>query len=206
MQPFFTIVLPSTLKHYATAAKDRPRKLHRAVQSVIDQSFTNWELLVIADGCEQTFQEMMQYKDHPQVDCLMIKKHPLWSGAPRNTGILEAKGKFITYLDNDDYFGEDHLKIIHDNINAEEKKLYWYNDLVWSGSNFMERNCDIETKFRHGTSNFTHVNEKERKVFWSLDGYEHDYHFARELLKRYEPVKIPTPQYHVCHIHNHFDV
>lgn len=206
MQPFFTIVLPSTLKHYATAAKDRQKKLHRAVQSVIEQSFTDWELLVISDGCDQTYEEMTKYEFHPQVDCIMIKKHPLWSGAPRNTGINQAKGKFITYLDNDDYFGMDHLKIIHENINPEEKKLYWYNDLIWSGSAFIERKCDIHTKFQHGTSNFTHVNEPERKVYWPLDGYEHDYHFGRELLKRYEPVLIPTPQYHVCHIHTKYDV
>ena len=46
----FTVVIPSYLGAYRTAANDRDMKIQRAVDSVLSQTFQDFEIIVIADG------------------------------------------------------------------------------------------------------------------------------------------------------------
>ena len=59
----FSIVMPSYLATYPGAANNREGKLVRAVNSVIEQSFPDWELHVVADGCKRTLEIMEQFTD-----------------------------------------------------------------------------------------------------------------------------------------------
>ena len=86
-----TVIMQSYLGTYPTAAKDRITKFHRAVQSVIDQNYQDWELLVIADGCTDTKTNLAQYDDE-RIKGYFIPKQPMWSVTPRNLMIGEAKG------------------------------------------------------------------------------------------------------------------
>jgi len=57
--PFLSIIMPSYMGdyggRYGDAAKDRERKLERAIDSVFGPgSIDNFELIVVADGCERT--------------------------------------------------------------------------------------------------------------------------------------------------------
>lgn len=101
----FSVIIPSFLGEYRTAAKDRDRKIVRAINSVLTQSFEDFEVVVIADGCEKTIEIMKQISD-PRIANYSIPKSKLWSGEPRNKGIEEAKGEYIVYLDIDDWFGK----------------------------------------------------------------------------------------------------
>ena len=107
----FTVVMPSYMGPYRTAAKNRESKILRAVNSVIAQTYEDWELIVVADGCEKTMQILKDVTDL-RVRKYLIEKDKIWGGSPRNTGIELAKGEFIVYLDIDDIIGPDHLKNI----------------------------------------------------------------------------------------------
>ena len=72
----FTCVIPSFLGQYPGAASRRDEKLVRAVQSVLDQTYTDFELKVIADGCDLTMEIMKQFAD-PRVEAVKIQKAPL---------------------------------------------------------------------------------------------------------------------------------
>lgn len=59
----FSVVIPSFLGSYSGAASRRDEKLVRAVQSVLDQTFQDFEIQVVADGCQQTVELMKQFTD-----------------------------------------------------------------------------------------------------------------------------------------------
>ena len=70
-----------------------PALLKRAVDSVLAQTFADFELLIVDDGSKEPFQEAR---------IRLLRQEPSGVSAARNRGIREATGEFITLLDADD--------------------------------------------------------------------------------------------------------
>ena len=77
--------------------KNRPQLLNRAINSVINQTYQNWELLIINDSESEV---LINFSDSR----IQLAKNSNKSGAngARNTGINLATGRYIAYLDDDD--------------------------------------------------------------------------------------------------------
>lgn len=90
-QPLVSVVVP-TYK--------RPKKLNRAIKSVIKQTYENLEIIVVNDAPTTNIENIINFQDNRIIPI----NHEKNKGAPaaRNTGIKEAKGEFIALLDDDD--------------------------------------------------------------------------------------------------------
>lgn len=196
----FSIIIPSFLGAYAGASHNREEKICRAISSAQHQTFTDFEIIVVADGCERTMEIV---KDADKVRSFLIPRGKLFSGAPRNKGIEEAKGEYIIYLDIDDIYGENHLQIISEQLNGYD--WVWYDDIryVPLKDEWQVRHCDILQMSRHGTSNVCH---KKLGAKWDAKGYAHDFYFVQGLLKYKNHARINTPEYYVCHIPGNYDL
>lgn len=88
---------------------NRAQYLNRCIDSLLGQSYKNWELLAIDDGSEDnSFEVLKDYQvNYPGIHIIRHKnmKLPL----SRNKGIVTSIGKYITFLDSDDEYAEDHL-------------------------------------------------------------------------------------------------
>ena len=193
----FSVIIASYLGEYRTAARNRNVKIVRAINSVLNQSFQDFEIIVVADGCDKTVQIMKNIED-PRVRTFKIPKSKLFSGEPRMAGIEEAQGDFIIYLDIDDLYGENHLKNINDQLGTFD--WVWFDDIRFNPKlgEWFENPCDINTISRHGTSNVCHRREIDAK--WDYVGYAHDYHFILQLKRNHNFAKIQGGEYYVCHI------
>ncbi len=102
--PFFSIILPTY---------NRSDFVVDAIESVINQSFSDFELLVIDDG------SIDKTKSVVEGYCVKDKRVKYYyqdnSGVSiaRNTGIKMATGKYICYLDSDDIWSSKKLNEIH---------------------------------------------------------------------------------------------
>ena len=89
--PFISVIIPTYNRAYV---------LERAIQSVLNQNYGNYELIVV-DDCSQdnTSGLLKRYESH-----IKVIRHTFHSGvsAARNNGILSAKGTYIALLDSDD--------------------------------------------------------------------------------------------------------
>lgn len=200
-----SVVMASYLGEYKNAAKDRDKKIVRAINSVFNQHFDDWELILVSDGCEKTA-EIYEHI-HPAYDSRLkffqVERGKLWGGSPRNYGISRATGDWITYLDVDDFINKSHLGTISKNLDGD---WVWYNDLRYSTkmNEFFENPCELKIG-RCGTSNVTH--KRAMKSRWTVDGYAHDFHFIKGLITESNNFrKIDTPAYYVCHIPNLYDI
>ena len=198
-----SIVMASYLGAYAKAATNRDKKIIRAIRSVESQTYKDWELIVVADGCNETkkiLKEIFWYEQ--RIKGFFIKKQKTWSGVPRNTGIQKATGEYICYLDVDDLFGENHLLSIVKSLNG--KDWYFFDDWVYSktGKNWRLRVCRLRIG-QCGTSNVIH----KPKFFWDPKAtYAHDWHFINELRTSHNFGKIKGGEYCVCHIPGRLDI
>lgn len=198
--------MPSYLGEYKKAAKNRDKKIIRAIRSVCNQRYKDWELIIIADGCEKTVEIVQSIQgifSEYNVRLFYLDKQPLWSGKVRNAGLNEASGAYSCYLDIDDVFAPGHLQGIADNLNG--KDWYWFDDYIWRDDRFVHRKCSVDSIGRCGTSNLIHLTNLAR---WNeKDNYAHDWNFINNLKaasKNYAYIK--AGEYCVSHMPGRFDV
>jgi len=194
-----SVIMPVNLGYYKSSATYPEYKFMRSVNSFLAQSFKNAELIIISDGCKKAEMIYMEnYIQQPSVRFEYIEKQILFSGVIRQTGIDMAEGEIICYLDHDDLFGKEHLATINKYFNTDKYDWVYYNDYLIRNISFgvLERKispvpCQI------GTSCIAH--KRSLDIHW-VDGYGHDWELIRTyLFKRRPGIKIPTPQYYVCH-------
>lgn len=93
--PKVSVILP---------AYNSEKFLADAVQSVLNQSFQEWELIVIDDGSEDTTAEVAQSFRDTRIRFLQQRNSGVSSA--RNSGLDAAKGEYVTFLDADDVLPE----------------------------------------------------------------------------------------------------
>lgn len=94
---------------------NRSRAIRRTIASVIAQSFRDWELLVVSDGSTDDTDDVVREAEatDPRVRLIRTRAHGDPS-EPRNIALAQAQGDIVSYLDHDDRFREDHLRLVVD--------------------------------------------------------------------------------------------
>ena len=78
--------------------------IEEAIESVIQQTFTEWELLIIDDGSPDGLAEIVKKYVKGDSRIRLIQQENAGVSVARNRGIQEAIGKYISFLDSDDYY------------------------------------------------------------------------------------------------------
>jgi len=201
-----SVIMPSYLGAYEGAASNREMKFERAVTSFLQQSYQDKELIIVSDGCEITNNLVRSRFTHDGIKLITIEKQIMFSGSVRDAGLKAATGDVITYLDTDDYYGNNlHLDFIYNAFLNPNTDWVYFDDIIrWNPHVTSTREVSLESG-RIGTSNIAH--RKFDDLSWEkLDGYGHDWYFILRLIKKYRHQKISGTSYTVCHIPNVVDV
>jgi GT2 family glycosyltransferase len=92
---------------------NRTMIIKRAINSVINQSFTNWELIIVDDGSTDNTEELIknEFKEFlNQNKIIYLKENHSGVSHARNQGLKIAKGNLIAYLDTDNYWESNFLE------------------------------------------------------------------------------------------------
>ncbi|ADB40792.1 glycosyltransferase family 2 protein [Spirosoma linguale] len=93
------------------ATYNRSNILHYAVQSVLRQTETNWELLVIGDHCTDDTEAVMASFTDPRIRFINLETNVGEQSGPNNTGLRQARGTYIAFLNHDDMWFPEHLAV-----------------------------------------------------------------------------------------------
>lgn len=91
--------------------------IQRAIDSILNQTYKDYEIIVVDDNEPNTTyrqeleKKMEKYRDNSEIIYIQHEKNKNGAAA-RNTGINLAKGDYITFLDDDDYFLPNRLEIM----------------------------------------------------------------------------------------------
>lgn len=120
MKPYFTIIVPTY---------ERDELLSRALNSIIKQSFENYQCIVIDDGSKQTSQNK-PWNKYSQIEYYYFSKNHGVSWA-RNQGFNRAQGEWIAFLDSDDEWHPDKLKACKQFIEKHPQYLIFQTEEIW---------------------------------------------------------------------------
>ena len=110
--PFFSIVIPTY---------NRASLIPATLQSVFQQTFTDYEIIIINDGSTDNTQDVLK----PFLSRITyVNQNNQGPGAARNTGIDIAKGEYITFLDSDDLWFSWSLKTYNEVIKKENYPIF----------------------------------------------------------------------------------
>jgi len=187
--PFFSIII---------STRDRPELFQTALRSVLDQSFSNKEIIVVIDGSSESnlalYAELK--KQHSDVVFLELEHRSNGHGQSytMNHGAFKSKGQYLCFLDDDDYWIDDsYLTRLFASITASERPVdvhysnqnavfadgsvqhdnIWLQDLiprVKSQDKHFEDSYFVDTDFLLSSSGFAHLNCSafNRDFFFSI--------------------------------------
>ena len=115
--PLFSIVVTT---------HKRPQTLTRALRSLLAQTFTDFEIVLVADeGSLETKETAARFLRED--DIFLVLPHVKGPAETRNAGVYHAKGSYILYLDDDDSFRESYLADIADTVGFRNDAVNYVN-------------------------------------------------------------------------------
>ena len=164
-QPLVSIIMPTY---------NREKVIERAICSIKNQKYQNWELLIIDDGSTDDTKNKVQLlmQQDARIKYFTNNRKKGVSGA-RNVGLENAVGDYIAFLDSDDEWTQDHLSSSIKILETQEVNVtfaLWENDV-----NGIRSKCDEDSFF---VKNYQDAVRKlgpvqnEKYVIWGTDFFE----------------------------------
>lgn len=117
--------------------------IKRCMDSLIDQSFDSYEIVVVNDGTTDCSMEYVYQLQSKYKNIIIYEQENKGLSAARNTGIAHAKGEYLLFCDSDDALAENCLQKLYKE--AKNKKL---DILIYDAEEFDETNCQTgENKY-----------------------------------------------------------
>lgn len=191
----FSIVMPTW---------NRAARIGDAIDSVLAQSYAEWELIVCDDGSEDgTLDYLRQHYAHwidgGKIRC--ISSEHRGASAARNTALQHARHPWIAYLDSDNYWHKDYLLIVADTLAKQPHKRCAYaclrvHEEGIAPSHIRGRTFDWE-RLRRGNYIDINVFAHHRDVWLQLGGFDEtlrrleDWDLILRFTRLYPPAYIP---------------
>lgn len=117
------------------ATYNRPDVLKYAIESVLWQTYTEWELIVVGDACNESTKDVIDSFHNSKIYYHNFKKNFGEQSKPNNWGIANAQGKYITFLNHDDLYFPDHLECLMKSINKSDVDVLYSMQLTINSDN-----------------------------------------------------------------------
>ncbi|RAP53530.1 MAG: hypothetical protein BZ138_00620 [Methanosphaera sp. rholeuAM270] len=155
---------------------NREELIENAIDSVLNQSYKNIELIIIDDKSTDNTPEIIEKIEDKRIR-IIYNKENLGISRSRNIGLTESRGKYIMYLDSDNDWEKDYVKATVGAFSAIDDA-----DAVYSGQYVYEKSRENLRYIRYGTINkgllsnrnyvdlncFSHT----RKIFEEFGGFD----------------------------------
>lgn len=97
--------------------------LSNCIESILHQSYTNWELILVDDGSPDRSGEICDEYAKMENRIRVIHKENGGLSSARNAGLNIMRGKYVSFLDSDDFWHSDYLKILMEYIFIEDAEI-----------------------------------------------------------------------------------
>lgn len=159
---------------------NRQNYLCRAIDSLFKQTYTNWELIAVDDGSTDNSSSLLNdYKTKSEKIKIIYQRHKNLSSA-RNNGIRNSSGSYLTFLDSDDEYKENHIEL---RINYMLKKMdldLLHGGVEVIGSQFVPDKDDKHKQIHLSQCAIGATFFGKRYVFDQLGGFNEDITYSED--------------------------
>jgi glycosyltransferase involved in cell wall biosynthesis len=180
---------------------NRRKYIKAAIESVLNQSYRQIELIIIDDGSTDNVEKVLFpiLKNNPSI--IYLRQSNKGPATALNTGMKLASGEYISFLDSDDEYKKDHIK---------KRITYFKNnaaDLTYSTAEIIGKEADMYVPDARNKNKLIHLNDciiggtffGKKEVFLKLNGfkdiYAYDFDFYNRAMKKFKVVKLEMPTY-----------
>ena len=107
------------------ATYNRTGPLKHAIQSVLNSSLTDWEIIVVGDACTDDTEECVAAFNNPRIRFFNLPVRWGYQSGPHNYGVSVAAGRYVAFLNHDDLFLPDHLSACVAELQSSGADLVW---------------------------------------------------------------------------------
>ena len=108
--------------------------LNETIDTIKNQSFSNWELIIVDDGSTDNSKEICTKLMNDDKRIKYILQENLGVSHTRNVALENAQGKYIVFVDSDDLIHEDYLKILINSIEKNNSDISVCNAVIISSN------------------------------------------------------------------------
>ena len=135
LMPKISVILP---------VYNNERYIGKAIESVLAQTFDDFELIVVNDGSTDNTLDVINQFDDSRIK--LISQNNLGPGAARNNAFEIADGEYIMYLDSDDWFCPDALETAYGQAMEFNTDLTFFQMINFDGERYYENDWfDMKT-------------------------------------------------------------
>lgn len=138
---------------------NRADVLTYSIQSILNQTFSDFELLIVGDGCTDGTEEMVKsfMSADKRIKWFPFKKGKGFGYEHRNNVLKVVKGKYIAYAAHDDLWFPDHLEIISSFLKKNPDFAIGYTQPLWMHPNGALFPSFFDTDNQYVKFSFMHV-------------------------------------------------
>lgn len=171
----FSVIIPT---------RNRPKLLRIAIESVVIQTFDDFEIIVVNDGSDTEYdKDYQELKNEFGTKIQVLNLERSWNGHGQsyaiNMGGMKAKGQYLCFLDDDDFWIEpNHLAIADKILNETAADVYFTNQQAFLNNQRINKKIWLESLY----DLFQHQNIQPLengafpvnvKQLMGIDGFEH---------------------------------
>lgn len=177
-KPIVSIVLPTF---------NRAGLIERAINSVLCQTFKNWELIIVDDGSSDSTFEIINSFLMGNENIRYIKHSNRRPPLSFNAGMKASVGYYITFLGSDDEYQPDHIKLRVDFLNDNHDVDLIHGGVEIIGHPYVKDKNDITQEIHIDNCAVGGTFFGKRTVFAELNGfYNLEYSDDSDFLERAE--------------------
>jgi glycosyltransferase involved in cell wall biosynthesis len=184
---------------------NRAALLRTAVESVFQQSHTNWELLIVDDGSTDETPELLHQLAKVDMRLHCFRQPNEGPSSARNAGLSHSEGVFVTFLDSDDTYLPEHIGTRVRFMLEHPKVDFLHGGIRIIGSDEQHMVADAGDRARRisleqcvaGGTFFARKGVIEKAGGWrTMYGEDYDLFERVSMQFRVEKVSFPTYLYH----------
>jgi glycosyltransferase involved in cell wall biosynthesis len=179
-EPFFSIIIPTY---------NRAHIIHRPIDSILAQTFTDWELIIVDDGSTDDTKTVVDFYQDERIRYVWQENQE--RSAARNHGIKLAKGEWICFQDSDDEYLPEHLQVLYQGIKENPRyKVIRTGLFIYQGGKYIGKSGTRQiNKYDQFPYECIHIHAFNREILHDVQFVSdfvtiEDFYFLYEILNK----------------------